>query len=191
MDISPYLLREAKSLALKEGVAGMIDFQEGNAESLPFPDNSFDVVTLLNVLPEADADRILAELIRVTSPKGRVAVATRAEDMPFWVNLPIGNALKMKVEAPGGARAGTGERGCSDASLYQRFHQVGLTQVKMLPQLVADYDRLNLQFLQGQILPSLTTDELKEWESAVAQAEEEGTFFIARPFHCAVGTRPR
>ena len=117
-------------------------------------------------------------------------MVVRADDRPFLVNLPPRADLKTKVEASGGARPGPGERGCGDASLYRRFHQAGLAQVKMLPQLEANYDRPNVQFLEGQILPALSPEEVKEWRAAVAQAEAEGTFFIARPFHCAVGTKP-
>ncbi len=43
VDISRYLLQEAAALARKEGLADAITFQEGNAEALPFPDNSVDV----------------------------------------------------------------------------------------------------------------------------------------------------
>ena len=36
----------------------------------------------------------------------------------------------------------------------------------------------------------LQREEADEWRAAVVQAEAEGTFFVAQPFHCAVGTRP-
>ena len=39
-------------------------------------------------------------------------------------------------------------------------------------------------------LATLTKEERAEWEAAVAQAEAEGTFFIATPHHCAVGIKP-
>jgi hypothetical protein len=44
--------------------------------------------------------------------------------------------------------------------------------------------------MQGEILPTLPPDAVQEWRHAVAQAEAAGTFFIATPFHCAVGTKP-
>jgi hypothetical protein len=43
VDINPYLLREAEALARQEGLESAIEFREGNAESLPFADQSFDV----------------------------------------------------------------------------------------------------------------------------------------------------
>jgi hypothetical protein len=60
----------------------------------------------------------------------------------------------------------------------------------MFPHLPAYDDRPNLENYQGYILPVLSPEELKEWRVAVDQAEAEGTFFIATPFHCAVGTKP-
>ena len=89
VDISPYLLREASALARGEGLEASIAFREGNAEALPFPDNSFDITMACTVLEEGDADRMLAEMVRVTRPGGRVAVIVRTIDMPWWVNAPL------------------------------------------------------------------------------------------------------
>jgi ubiquinone/menaquinone biosynthesis C-methylase UbiE len=191
VDIHPYLLREATALARRERLEGVIEFREGNAEALPFPDSSFDVAMSITVMQEGDADRMLAELVRVTKPRGRVAVIVRADDTPYLVNLSLRAELKTKAEAPGfGTRSTPVPRGCGDASLYGRFRRAGLAKVKMLPQLAAYDDRSSLQRLQGNILPGLSLEEVKEWRAAVAQAEAEGTFFIAAPFHCAVGTKP-
>jgi hypothetical protein len=59
----------------------------------------------------------------------------------------------------------------------------------MFPQFAAFEERSRLHTLQGDILPTLTPDAAQEWRQAVAQAEAEGTFFVATPFHCAVGTK--
>jgi ubiquinone/menaquinone biosynthesis C-methylase UbiE len=142
------------------------------------------------VIQRADADRLLAEMVRVTKPGGRVAVLGHAHDMPRWVNLPLRPALKTKVEAPGWADESGHPRGCDNASLYRRIHQAGLTQVRMFPQLATFDDRSRLQMLQASILPTFSPEETQEWRAAVAQAEAEGTYFIATPFHCAVGTKP-
>jgi SAM-dependent methyltransferase len=153
VEINPYLLREARALARQEGLEGAIDFRDGNAESLPFSANSFDVAMSVTVIEEVHADRMLAEMVRVTKPGGRVAIVARAIDMPFLRNLGLSADLKAKTEAPGG---GVSARGCADASLYRRMHHAGLAQVKMLPQL-AVFDHTEptiLEFMQNGLLQS-------------------------------------
>jgi hypothetical protein len=69
-------------------------------------------------MEEGDADRMLAELVRVTKPGGRVAVIVRAVDMPSWVNLPLSAAVRGKADQPGMVSGGVAAAGCADASLY-------------------------------------------------------------------------
>jgi SAM-dependent methyltransferase len=192
VDINPYLLREAASLAEQAGLAERMSFQEGSAEAIPLAAESVDVALSFTVMEEGDADRMLAELVRVTRPGGRVAVIVRSCDMPSWANLPISAALRAKVDQPGLIGAGVAANGCADASLYRRFHAAGLTELRCFPQLVAitpaEVSRFTIS--QQQILAMLTSDEGAEWRSAAAQAEAEGTFFIATAHHCALGTKP-
>lgn len=187
VDINQNLLREAAALARKEGIEGVIEFREGNAEALPFTDSQFDVTMACTVLEEGDADRMQAEMVRVTKPGGRVAVIVRSIDMPWWVNLPLRVELKTKVEGQAG---NVQEQGCADASLYWRLHQAGLEQVIMFPQLAAYAKGERLQYLQERIVANLKPEEVDEWREAISQADAEGTFFIAQPFHGAVGTKP-
>ena len=81
---------------------------------MPFPDDHFGVAMSTTVMEEVDANRMLAEMVRVTKPGGRVAVVVRATDLPWVVNLTLREELKTKVEASSGPIA---ERGCADASL--------------------------------------------------------------------------
>ena len=191
VDISPYLLREATALARQEGLEAAITFQEGNAEALPFPHSSFNVTMACTVLEEGDADRMLAELVRVTRPGGRVAVIVRTIDMPWWVNAPLGPALKTKLEAPGGQKgSGVAAGGCADATIYRRFHAAGLTNLRVFPQFQSVTPaEPRLAGFEQQLLAMLSAEETQEWRSAVALAKAEGTFFIAMPLHCAVGTK--
>ncbi len=187
-DVNRYLLREATALIQKEGLGDIISLREGNAEALPFPDASFNVVMSCTVMEEAHADNMLAEMIRVAKPGGRVAVMVRAMDLPWSVNVPLRPELKAKAEIPRGFAS---EHGCADASLGKRFRLSGLEQVKMFPQF-APFDDLNVaigQFWQTAIVGALTPDETQEWQDGVKQAVEEGTFYIAQTHHCAVGTK--
>jgi hypothetical protein len=83
--------------------------------------------------------------------------------------------------------------GCKDASLYRRFHQAGLTEVRMFPQLAIftpSTDGARLQDMQYRFLSVLSSGEAEEVRNALARAQEDGSFFVAEWFHCAVGTIP-
>lgn len=190
LDVSPYFLREARQLARQEGHGDQIAFREGQAEALPLPESSVDVALSSTVLEEGDADRMLAELIRVTRPGGRIGVIVRATDIPELVSAPLGAATKAKVEAPGLFGAGVVASGCADPSLYARFRAAGLTDLHLFPQLTAvNPDDPRFPMFRQQALGVLAGDEVAEWRRAVAEAEAAGTLFIAMPHHCAVGTK--
>jgi SAM-dependent methyltransferase len=187
MDIHRTLLHEATALARQDGLEGLVTFQAGNAEALPFKDNAFGVVLSLTVMELLDADQMLHEMIRVVRPGGRVGVVVRAVDLRSVVNLPLRAELKAKVEAlPNGL---AGERGCADASLYRRFREAGLDDVQMFPQLATYQDRSRMHAVQDRIMAVLDPTEADEWRVARDRAEADGTYFIALPFHCAVGTK--
>lgn len=190
-DMSPYLLREARALARREGLLDQIDFGEGRAEALPLPEGAVEVSLSSTVFEEGDADRMLAEIVRVTRPGGRIGIVVRAVDMPYWVNLPLDPALKAKVDTPGLIGGGVAPNGIADASLYRRLSALGLTGIKCFPQLVSVVPGSErIERYQQQILAALTPGEAEAWRRAVAAAEREGTFFIAQPYHCAVATKP-
>ena len=127
---------------------------------------------------------------------GLLLKRTFHHDVPRPANIEptVGAALradlKARVEAPGWENEGIHATGCDEASLYRRMHQAGLTAIKMFPQFAAFDEPSRLQQLQANIVPTLSPAEVEEWRAAVAHAEAEGTFFIATPFHCAVGTKP-
>jgi len=189
-DNNGYLLKEATALARKEGLEGALEFREGNAESLPFGSDSFDVVLAFTLLERLDADRVLQELVRVTKPGGRVGVVVRALDVSYFINVPLKTELKRLVEDPGTIGGSVAELGCADASLYRRMCQQGLVLVKMLPQLATVKDGMRLQLFKDRIFTALSSEQKKEWEDAAARAESDGSFFYAEPYHCAVGTKP-
>jgi SAM-dependent methyltransferase len=190
VDINRYLLGEAASLARKEGLDGLIEFREGSAEALPLADSSFDVTMAVTVLEEGDARRMLAEMVRVTKPGGRVGVVVRGDvDMPSWFNLPLRPELKLRLEAPGRG-GGKAEAGVADAGLYRLFQESGLLDVEMFPQLGAIQPGPFLTRGEAARRAMLSAEEIPEWQAAVATAEKEGTYFVANPLHCAVGTKP-
>ena len=194
MDANPFLLREAAALAQAEGLAGRIDFVPGNAEALPFPDAAFDGVFSVTVIEECDADRALAEMVRVVRPGGRVAVAVRAIDLPQWWNLElpateIGATIRTKVTP---APQSVGRGGVADASLYRRMRRAGLADPVCFPFLVT-LDRPDSpiwHYRENHVLSLLTADELGIWQTAREAARADGVLLGAHALHCAVATKP-
>jgi ubiquinone/menaquinone biosynthesis C-methylase UbiE len=180
---------EAAVLAKREGLDRYIEFQPGDATNLPFESNRFDCTISCTVMEEGDADRMLFEFVRVTKPGGKVGSVTRSTDLPRWVNLPLSAQLKAKVESATLFSGNVTDKGCADASLYRRMNKAGLKDVAMLPQWASHQDGARLDYLHDRIVALLTPDEFTEWRAALDQAKIEGTFFIAEPFHCAVGRK--
>lgn len=62
-----------------------LEFIEGNATDLPFPDGSFDAVTISFGLRNVqDVERALQEMARVTKPGGRLVIAEFSTPTSPW-----------------------------------------------------------------------------------------------------------
>jgi arsenite methyltransferase len=75
IDMTPEMLSKARAAAAEMG-ASNVDFIESEAEQLPFPDESFDVVIsngVIDLIPDKDA--VFAELFRVLTPGGHIQIA--------------------------------------------------------------------------------------------------------------------
>jgi ubiquinone/menaquinone biosynthesis C-methylase UbiE len=73
-DYVPALLERARERAAAERLD--IEFREADAEALPFPDGSFDVVvSTFGVMFTPDQDRAASELIRVCRRGGKIGLA--------------------------------------------------------------------------------------------------------------------
>ncbi|MGE8629293.1 class I SAM-dependent methyltransferase [Achromobacter denitrificans] len=78
-DYVPALLGRARERAAAERLK--IEFQEADAEALPFPDGGFDaVVSTFGVMFTPDQDKAAAELMRVCRPGGKIGLANWTPD---------------------------------------------------------------------------------------------------------------
>jgi len=123
LDSNPDYAKEAVNLK------DFVRFVCGSATALPFPDHSFDAVTLFDVIEHIDDDKVAAaEVGRVIKPGGFVLLSTPCEDwrypryrlmrsicpsqaelMAEWGHVRTGYALEALNEMIGGdqvARAG-------------------------------------------------------------------------------------
>ena len=79
LDIASNLIAQARERAQNEALA--IEYTEGDAEAMPYPDASFDtVVSMYGVMFAPRPERIVSELIRVVKPGGLIALANWAPD---------------------------------------------------------------------------------------------------------------
>jgi ubiquinone/menaquinone biosynthesis C-methylase UbiE len=77
-DVSPGMIAEARRLASSDRES----YEVADASRLPYPDGSFDLVTMNNMIPFFD------EVARVTAPGGHVAIAYgMGSSTPIWVPL--------------------------------------------------------------------------------------------------------
>lgn len=75
VDMTPAMLMKARRAAAELGVTN-VEFVEGEVESLPFPDEIFDVVIsngVIDLIPDKDA--VYSEIQRVLAPGGRLQIA--------------------------------------------------------------------------------------------------------------------
>lgn len=74
-DFCPEMLQLARPKAEKQGAGNRIDWVEADAQDLPFPNDTYQIVSVAFGLRNvADPDRGLREMVRVLRPGGRVAV---------------------------------------------------------------------------------------------------------------------
>lgn len=71
IDIAPNWIEQARLRAAAEGLS--VQFDEGDAEALPYPDASFEaVVSVVGAIFAPRPERVAAELVRVCRPGGRI-----------------------------------------------------------------------------------------------------------------------
>ncbi len=129
LDASSAMLSVARAMAAKEGLT--IDWDEGQAEALPYPDECFDqVLSQFALMFFADRHTALAEVRRVLIPGRRMVLSVFAgiERHPFYMALDEAIARHLGTSAVGAIFA----LGDADA-LNDALVQVGLREVAIEP----------------------------------------------------------
>jgi len=74
-DINGSMLSVGRDRLIDKGIIGNVDYVQGNAQCLPFPDNYFDCVTMAFGLRNVTfKDQALASIYRVLKPGGKLLV---------------------------------------------------------------------------------------------------------------------
>jgi SAM-dependent methyltransferase len=112
------------------------DLQQADAERLPFPDGTFDVVYSWGVLHHTpDSDRAIAEAQRVLKPGGRLCVMLYARHSwlayGLWVRHALlkGRPTRSLSDVIAGHMESVGTRAYTRAELRQRF--AGLNDLRV------------------------------------------------------------
>ena len=99
LDVAPGMVERARRRC------PALTFVEGDALALPFPDGSFDAVTMnFGILHLSDADTAVSEAARVLAPRGRFAFTAWVEEGNAVAEIVAGavNAHAAPVELPEG-----------------------------------------------------------------------------------------
>jgi arsenite methyltransferase len=92
IDMTPEMLAKARRAAAEMELDN-VEFLEAEAEQLPFPDESFDVVLsngVIDLIPDKDA--VFSELFRVLRPGGRIQIAD------VTIQNPVSEAGKRDID---------------------------------------------------------------------------------------------
>lgn len=92
IDMTPEMLTKARAAAAEMG-ASNVEFVESEAERLPFPDASFDVVISNGVIDlTPDKDAVFSEIHRVLRPGGRIQIAD------VTIQNPVSEEGRRKID---------------------------------------------------------------------------------------------
>ncbi len=92
IDMTPEMVARAQASALEAGLDN-VEFLSGDAESLPFEDERFDVVIsngVIDLVPDKDA--VFSEVFRVLRPGGRIQIAD------VTIQSPVSEEGRRKID---------------------------------------------------------------------------------------------
>ncbi|WP_417542737.1 bifunctional demethylmenaquinone methyltransferase/2-methoxy-6-polyprenyl-1,4-benzoquinol methylase UbiE [Methylophaga thalassica] len=95
-DINASMLNVGRDRLTDDGIVGNIEYVQANAEALPFPDNSFNCITIAFGLRNVtDKDKALASMFRVLKPGGQLMVLEFSKPAEWMA--PIYDAYSFKI----------------------------------------------------------------------------------------------
>jgi len=190
-------------LAVAAELAPQVEWREATAESLPYPDESFDaVVSQFGLMFFSDRHQALRETVRVLRPGGRLAIAV-------WDSLKNSEAYPIEVDLLERLADGTAADalrapfvlGDTD-TLTALIEESGVTSVSVQTETgTARFPSIRTMVepdLRGwlPIMGVFLEDQqilriLEKSESALARyLTEEGTVVFNAPAHIATGAKP-
>lgn len=101
VDYIPFLLERGRERAVAERLP--VTFLEGDAEDLPFPDSSFDVVlSTIGVMFTPNQEQAAREILRVCRPGGKIGLASWTPEGLFG---QLGRVMAPYMPPPPGVKS--------------------------------------------------------------------------------------
>lgn len=202
LDLNPNMLAVARAAAEREGLA--VDWQEGRAEQLPFPDGGFDLALCqFGLMFFADRRAALGEVRRVVRPGGRLALSVwqGLDRHPFYraldgaiqrrLGMPgvrdifaLGNAGELRTLL---AEAGFRAVAIEPASMTARFPN---PEAFLAGEIDVDTAAIpSMQHLDGEARREVAEAIREDMESPLRDVVEDG--HVVLPFHAHVARADR
>ena len=105
-DINDSMLKMGREKLRNIGVVGNVEYVQANAEALPFPDNTFDCITIsFGLRNVTDKDKALRSMYRVLKPGGRLLVLGRSQMIQSYeqarvVSIHVEDGQAVAADAP-------------------------------------------------------------------------------------------
>lgn len=193
VDPDPAMLKAADEAAQAAGVVGILH-AAGSATALSFPDGHFDACRaerLLQVLPPADAPKVVAELARVLKPGGRLVLCDTD-----WSSASVDfsdDALERRLLRFFGEKMRP--NGNAGRRLLRHLRDAGLADLtfEAWPVVARDLEQAPVgEWLIGEASEAglATEAELDAWRSELQAASRVGTFLMVTHMNLACGAKP-
>jgi ubiquinone/menaquinone biosynthesis C-methylase UbiE len=194
LDPSPALLAVARELAEETGFGDRIQFREGNALRLPFPDGSFDAVVCVTVLSHVPSgEAAIPELVRVLRSGGRLGVFDLDTDMTAFTHPD--RALTRRIVAA--ASDATAVNGWLVRQLPLLFQRAGIVDVRargffpLETDLQSFYANLAGRCAEVAVKTGVITEfERRDWLDAFREQGRQGPIVAGRLHIFVWGRKP-
>lgn len=182
VDSSQIMLEKARERS-KDLLNLSVEYHLGDAQNLNFPDETFNGCRAERIFQYLAApEKALAEMIRVTKPKGIIVIGE-----PDWgtlaINAPERNLTRRILNAGCDVLA----NGWIGRQLYALFNQCDLTNITLNADafLFTNYTIANQIFNFSEAVETaqktgaISVDEASIWLNSLQELEQSGTFLSA------------
>lgn len=180
VDMADNMIESAKQLCAD---ALNVTFEQGDAMSLPFADNSFDSVVSTQVYEYVpDLNAALLEFARVLRPGGRGVIVDTDWAFPYWSAVDV-DCRDRIIHA--------WKQHCAQESVPMRLAgaiksaSLQLSKVEALPIMNIEYNDKNFSYWLSKIIASFAIDrngvtnkDSEAWLAGIESLEQKGEYFF-------------